>query len=595
MLRTLRIRQNPFLTWQSIRVKMLAGLFLIVTPLIAFLIYSNVYAIHTVRTQVAESSKDLLSLYRSQVDARLQEADNYLNGLMLEPELSDFDFYTAADERLFVKQRINNNLSNSILRYSVLDGLFVYLASDDAFLYSFQTRSTYIDRMYLKDYIVSDVSKSESLQREHMKNWYVQRSGDQTYLIRFFVMPNQSVVGAWINMNAFKTPLELLGIGEKGAALLVDDRGNALVNQSFIRDTGAEIKPDEESYYLTGETERYLTVGERSHEGDFSLYAFIPEEKILQQLPTLRAISFILPFASILILLLGLMLLRKTLLIPLNRLLKAMNRIQQGNLDTQIKQFPTSIEFRAVNDTFNNMMEQIKNLRINVYEEQLNKQKAELQHLQLQIKPHFYINTLNLLHTLARTREVKLLEELSLYLIRYFRYMFQSNLSFVTLKDELQHVRNYLRIQELRFPGQLIPEIRAPEFLLNTPVPPLVLQTFVENAVKHAITLDDPVYLYIELEMSEQPQAGIQIQIRDTGPGFQEGVIRKIDQEERIVDEDGEHIGIRNLKQRLRLLYHGQGEVTLRNAAPHGAIIEITLPFAPENRPNYSPGGTASC
>lgn len=133
MFRTLNIRQAPYLSWQSIRVKMMLGLFMIVIPLVAFLIYSNVYAIHTVRTQVAESSKDLLSLYRSQVDARLQEADNYLNGLMLEPELSDYNFYTEPDERLFVKQRINNNLSNSILRYSVLDGLFVYLPADNDF------------------------------------------------------------------------------------------------------------------------------------------------------------------------------------------------------------------------------------------------------------------------------------------------------------------------------------------------------------------------------------------------------------------------------------------------------------------------------
>lgn len=317
--------------------------------------------------------------------------------------------------------------------------------------------------MYLKDYIVSDVSKSESLQRQHMKNWYVQRSGDQTYLIRFFVMPNASVVGAWINMNAFKTPLELLGIGEKGAALLVDDRGNALVNQSFIRDKGVQIKLDEASYYLTGEPDRYLTVGERSHEGDFSLYAFIPEEKSCSSCRhSGQSLLSSLCFNSHFIARPGAA--AQNAAYSSEPPVKSDEPDTAGNLDTQIKQFPTSIEFLTVNDTFNNMMEQIKNLRINVYEEQLNKQKAELQHLQLQIKPHFYINTLNLLHTLARTKQMKLLEELSLYLIRYFRYMFQSNLSFVTLRDELQHVRNYLRIQELRFPGQLIHEIKAPDF-----------------------------------------------------------------------------------------------------------------------------------
>ncbi len=104
-----------------------------------------------------------------------------------------------------------------------------------------------------------------------------------------------------------------------------------------------------------------------------------------------------------------------------------------------------------VNHTFNGMMEQIQELRIHVYEEQLNKQKAELQHLQLQINPHFFMNSLNIIYNLALVKNYALIQEMAISLVQYFRYMFRSNLTFLPLKDELQHIRNYIRIQELRF------------------------------------------------------------------------------------------------------------------------------------------------
>jgi len=573
------------LTWRSIRVKMMAGLLLIVLPLIGFILYSNVYAIEVVRTQVAKSNKDLLSLYSEQLDGRLNEVDNYLFGLMSNPDFSDLDFVFDPNERVFAAQRLSKDITNAIVRFPVIDGLFIYLPPEDQYLYAFRDRSTMTDRMYVKSHVIQDVSRIPAPAEHNRKKWYIARNGDQFYLVRTFVMSNASVIGAWVNAGSFRTPLDLLGIGDEGAALLSDSAGNAIVNPRFVRDNGVEIKPDAPTYYLTGEKHRFLAVGERSRSGDYGLYAFIPEDRILQQLPTLRFISYWLPFGSVIILLIGLILLRKTLLVPINRLLQTMNRIRQGNLDMQMKQVPTSQEFQVVTDTFNHMMTQIKDLRISVYEEQLNKQKAELQHFQLQIKPHFFINTLNMMHMLARTKDVSRMEEISLCLVRYFRYMFQSNLDFVLLKDELQHVRNYLRIQELRFPEQIVHEIEAPEFIMRMPVPPLVIHTFVENAIKHAVTLDEPVRIGVHLELHEGPVPGLRIQVRDSGPGFKAGVIETVERGMRIVDEEGEHIGIWNVKQRLRLLYGDRASLRLYNTEPHGATAELSLPLAPESRP----------
>jgi two-component system sensor histidine kinase YesM len=262
-------------------------------------------------------------------------------------------------------------------------------------------------------------------------------------------------------------------------------------------------------------------------------------------------------------------------------MLSAMKHIRDGNLEARIKPYPTSDEFQTVNDTFNNMIDQIHELKINIYEEKINRQKSELKHLQLQINPHFFLNSLNIIHTLARAKDFELIQEMTLCLIQYFRYMFRSNLTFVMLKDELQHVRNYIRIQELRFPESLSFQLEAPEFLLNTPVPPLIIHTFVENTIKYAVTLDDPVKLAVKIELMENNC--IKITISDSGKGFKEDILKELKAGHSIIDEQGEHIGIWNVQRRIQLLYKDQAKITLANGKPKGALIEIILPLEIDN------------
>jgi len=587
--------KNPFrkFMWRSIRIKLMAGLLMIVIPLIGFIIYSNVYAIEVVRQQVANSSKDLLTLYRDQLDGRLNEVDNYLIGLMSDTDLSDMAFMTDRDDRVFAATHINKEISNAIVRFPVIDGLSVYLPTDEQYLYAFREGSAMNDRMYMKSHIVQEVVHMPVPDQQMQRKWYITKNNEQVFLVRTFILSDQSIISAWINVNSLQTTLDLLGMDDTGAAVLSDIDGNPIFNHAFVQEHGVRIESEAPSFYLTGEERTFLAIGEQSTRGEFGLYAFIPDEQILQRLPTLKLISYLLPFGSIIVLLIGFMFLRTTLLKPINRLLRTMNLISQGNLDMQIKQYRTSVEFQMLNDTFNNMMTEIKDLRISVYEEQLKKQKAELQHLQLQIKPHFFINTLNMLYTLARMKDITRIEEISLCLIKYFRYMFQSNLDFVALKNELQHVRNYLRIQELRFPEQIVYDIHVQDFLLRTPVPPLIIHTFVENVIKHGLTLDEPVHIHIEIEMIESPQPSLLIHIQDNGAGFKQGVIERLEQDKRIVDDEGEHIGIWNVKQRLALMYGQRSLIQFYNVQPHGAVVKITLPFKTNLASNMNQGGEA--
>lgn len=232
---------------------------------------------------------------------------------------------------------------------------------------------------------------------------------------------------------------------------------------------------------------------------------------------------------------------------------------------------------------FNAMMSEVERLRINVYEEQLNKQKEELQRLQLQVNPHFFLNTLNIIYNLAKIKNYDLILDMTMSLIEYFRFMFRSNTSFVPLKDELEHTRNYLKIQNLRFPEKLKWTIHSPDYLLDVPIPPLVIQSFVENSIKHAVTLDEPLIIEVQIEfLIEEHGSRMKISIRDTGPGFKKDILEKLQAGRSVENERGEHTGIWNVERRLRLLYGEVASIVYDNDLhTFGAKIEIIVPTNP--------------
>ncbi|MBP1963038.1 sensor histidine kinase [Paenibacillus aceris] len=573
-----RFFRIPF---NSIRFKLIVGVVLITVPLSLLLIYTNYYAIGVVRSQVADSNKKMMSLYMGQIDEQLRFAESYLMGLTIaEADFTGIENKVSESERIFALSRLSNRITENMLNFKSVDGFFIYSVPNQYYLNAFREVTNYAERESVRNFIEDETGKATP--NLPINRWYVQEIGEKYYLLRT-IKVSDTYVGTWILFDNLMMPLNLIGLGENGEALFTTNNGVPLVNAEIVRDNRLDVNKNLQHYYLSGDAHRYLVVGEKSAVGNFNLIALIPDEQILRNLPILRNIVNCILIGVLILLPVCLLLLRKTVLLPINRLILAMKRIKDGNLDMRIQSFRTSDEFQLVYETFNNMMSQIQELRIHVYEEQMNKQKAELQHLQLQINPHFYLNSLNIMHTLARAKNYALIEEMAQCLVGYFRYMFRSNLTFVSVQEELQHVRNYLRIQELRFPNHLQCTIHVPDYLLRTPIPPLVVQTFVENAIKHAVTMDEPVLLTIDMELDDAAVAPtLKITIQDTGPGFPEDVLEGFRSGTQMTSTQGEHIGIWNVQQRLLLLYQSRAEISFANSASGGAVIVITLPLQPD-------------
>jgi two-component system sensor histidine kinase YesM len=271
---------------------------------------------------------------------------------------------------------------------------------------------------------------------------------------------------------------------------------------------------------------------------------------------------------------------RNAILLPIKVITRAMVSLRDGNPDTHISLNASSDEFSIMNNTFNSMISEIKNLKIKIYEEKIDKQRVELKHLQLQINPHFFLNSLNIIYQLANLRDYKLIQEMSFCLIEYFRFMFRSNFTFVSVEEEINHTKNYLRIQQMRFPEHLTYRVSVPDSLLIFPIPPLSIQTFVENSIKYSVNNDTTACVTVEIshECSGAGVAGMIIIIKDTGDGFDLADLERFNRSESIEDNNGEHIGIWNVRRRLSILYGETAWIRFYNGEKGGACVEMRLP-----------------
>ncbi|WP_256758088.1 sensor histidine kinase [Cohnella sp. WQ 127256] len=574
----MKLNSRKTLPYNSIRFKLLLIIIVIVLPLILLLIYFSQYSIKVVHDQVAKSNKNLLSLYLERLDSSLLEVNGYLSTIggtnydLVNLASFDEDNYTIA------KVNLVNRLSTDIGLYPLIDSYFIFETKRDDFFYTFNKGGTLQERetveQYMKLQIYSDDAKGGSFPTV---DWEVQSIDGQYYLFQVYKY-GDVYLGAWVNVNRLTLPMSLINIGETGRSFYVTEEGIPMEPASIRTVAQVNVTRGDDSFYLIGDEAKFLLIREQSKVGDFSLVVLVQEKSILENLPFLRHLVQFISYGSLITLPLAYIMIRKTVLLPLNRILAALKLTRDGYIEYRIKKYRTSDEFQKVNEAFNQMMSQIHRLRINVYEEQLTNQRTELKLLQLQLNPHFLMNSLNIMHSLAFMKRFELIQELSINLVQYFRYMLRSNVMFVPLKDELKHGQNYLRIQELRFQDQLTYEIKCPDLYMNFEVPPLIIQTFVENTVKHAVTMDEPLHLGIEVKMVRDPMACLKITISDTGNGFPESVLETMRKGEQIQDENGEHIGIWNVQRRLGLLYHGEARIEFSNRQT-GAYIDIWLPL----------------
>lgn len=358
---------------------------------------------------------------------------------------------------------------------------------------------------------------------------------------------------------------------ESGYLVLVDMRDNVLVAPRKIR---RSLNPSRWTGELGGHLYGILgnTVYARYPVRDtqWELWSVVPLSGVLRGAQSLK-IDLGLIFAAVLLVSLVVAIwLARRLTRPIADLAAMMDRFQNG--DSAPVAAPMSGELGRLQHSFQVMSERLNALIDQVLREQLQRREAEWRALQAQIHPHFLYNTLDSINWLARRHGIRPISDMVVALSRMLKFSLTSGPSLVPLRDELTYIRHYIRIQDIRFGGRIRVEIRVPDELQAHLVPKFILQPLVENAVVHGLEPKEGAGT-VFIEGREVGDALVLV-VEDNGVGMSAEALSAIQKDGA---NEGYHVGIANVRGRLRALYGEPGKLVIRSTPRGGTVVEIWL------------------
>ena len=269
----------------------------------------------------------------------------------------------------------------------------------------------------------------------------------------------------------------------------------------------------------------------------------------------------------------------KSLARPVKAITESAGELAKGNYDTPELKGAEPLELASLEESINKMKKAIKErseFEKEVFERRVREaemanelNRAHYLALQAQINPHFLFNALNTISHTALFENAEKTVELTNTLALFFRYTLEFR-NEVSLAEELDFCRQYLIIQKKRFSDRLDYVIGCEEGIGDVPIPPLVIEPFVENAVIHGLEPKENGGC-IHVSASSCQDGLIRIAVEDDGMGIEE------DFEPPAQGRKG-RIGIKNVKERLALFFEGRSSVRMERIAGGGTRVEIWIP-----------------
>ncbi len=276
-------------------------------------------------------------------------------------------------------------------------------------------------------------------------------------------------------------------------------------------------------------------------------------------------------------------LLSRKLTEPLRRLQESVGAVEEGGAPPAIYVGGTT-ETRELGAAIQHMVDRLRQLSDDMVREHAAKQKSELNALQAQINPHFLYNTLDIIVWMIENGQREDAVRVVTALARFFRLSLAKGRNIIPVRDELEHVRNYLLIQEMRYKNKFRYQITCPEEAAGLTTIKLVVQPIVENAIYHSMDFMDGDGL-IDIRAATDGQT-LTITISDNGLGMPPDVVERLltappQPGPQSTGKRGSGIGLRNVQERIRLYFGPDYGVTIQSEPDEGTMVTLRLPAVP--------------
>ena len=538
-------------------------------PMTVLALYSHSRQSTMVRSSELEDMQSIMEQTKESIDSQTAVYASLLNYLTYSPDIEEIikekniDNYTAyekyteiADPLLSVPKSYHDAINR------------IQLFAD-----SIQVEHEYtlvpLDKMQEEWW-------SEGLKDDVRIQWKVNRTRGEVVAVRMIYAQQKlnAVLCISLDYDKIFQPLTNILTDENGG-IVADQDGNVLYNKTGLK----ELKLSDDNKKDTSQTANKLLskisqtctwTQTESEENDWVFYFYKSQDAIsgsvrrilLEEIPLIIACGFIILF-------LGLSFSR-IFTRKIEELTKNMDQVNHGSREVTVSS-DSEDEVGILINSFHNMMDEINRLIDEVYVNKIALKEYELKALQAQINPHFLYNTLSMMNWMAIRSNQMEISKVTLALSTFYRTALSKGEDVVTVENCIQNMQAYLEIQLTMHDNNFSVDWDIDPTIKNEKMPKLLLQPVVENAIEHGIDEkeDGDKKLFLSFRGNGDD---VEITVRDNGMGMPQ------EKAETLVTYQAKGYGLKNVNDRIRLLYGEKYGIQIFSAPDEGTTVVMRFP-----------------
>ncbi len=340
------------------------------------------------------------------------------------------------------------------------------------------------------------------------------------------------------------------------------------INKKLNNFVKANHENNLENYYLA---EGKLNIFHPINDTGWYILESISIDSAMAPLKSIEVFMVIFGFICILLTGLTLSVIEKRIVKPLALLTTKMTEFNNGDILEGIPDNPYK-EFSDISVSFNELIHRVNYL----LEENINNERQklllELDFLKAQINPHFIYNTLSSIRFYVEMGKNKEAEEMLYHFSKLLRRVLSRSEEFVLLKEEIQHLEDYIALQKMRYPNTFAVEFMLEKKTLDSQIPTFILQPIIENAIFYGAQDSGQIVIKIEAKIFEND---LLITISDNGIGISREKIIEIFNK----DIKTNSVGLLNVHERIRIIYGESYGLKIEQNEPEGSRIILKLKY----------------
>ena len=512
------------------------------------------FGMSMVQKQQEETANYILNMYSRSLSSVLNKGDSDLKDRSdLQRWHASYDLIQLLDEKKESTEEVD--------AYVIIDGVY------QGFLMSRSPYIKYKDVQQIKQFL-------ERYSKQDINNtgWISAYIGEKGYL--------------WRGYNYNGVCIAALISEKRLEKIIASGNGNAASTEFYV--TGADksiiYSTNEERQYgeKAVESERTIGISYKTYEREVQDGAYYLMANI--QIPGIwgQSFSFFVLFVilvtSLVFIVAVLHFMRREIINPVKILADTSEKIRGGDMSIRPRYSCRNVEMDQLKDTYVTMLDTIIDLKMKEYERVIQVKESELKYMHMQLKPHFFLNALSTINSMAYQNRNEDIHEFIQVFSKNIRYMFRVGLYTVRLEEEIANVKEYLQMQSLLYKDSFYYYLEVPDELKEYPIPQMLLHTFIENIFKHVISMDAFTTIFLQCYLDHyQDEEMLKITIQNSGRQMEAQILRRINENN---DDEAaqEGIGLMHTNEILKIMYGREKLLKIENAEPDGTIVTVWIP-----------------